>query len=680
MFVCHVALQGCLTLQDVPYGITADTGGHIKYLLELAQASALDPEIERIDLVTRGFSDASLGLNYLPGTIERDGKIRLIRLGDGEDRYLTKEELHQRHAKLCDAFVAYLKQLNTLPDIIHAHYTDAGILARHAKKVLGIPYIFTGHSLGAVKRQANGRTNTGLERRIATEESVLETADSVIASSRDEAEAQYAHYTNIDGGRIRVIPPGCELKRFEEAIATEKVQQDVARFLRDAGKPIILAIARPVRKKNLAGLVEAYAADPTLVEMANLVIVAGCRNSISELEPECRDTLEEIIRLVDKHDLYGKVAYPKSHDPDDIPAYYAMARETGGVFVNPALNEPFGLTLLEAAAARLPVVATDSGGPNDIIERCGNGILVCPTQPTAIAGACRAIIGNRRKWIRFASAGSEAVAAYDWQAHTKIYHRLIGELTMAPASRRKYRRLLVCDIDNTLLGDHEALREFLEWQAQNASTIALGIATGRSFHSAQAILAAEGVPTPDVIISSVGSQIHWYDKSRRRFVEDDDWGGRIAGNWDGEAVVAVTNSLGLRSQAYLENRTGKASFFLDKNNPEDIGRKFDNAGLDVEIVASHDRYLDVLASGVGKHSAVLYAADRMGLMQAQVVVAGDSGNNRAMLRACPRPIIVGNYSDGLGEDPALSHAYRASATHARGILEGIRYYDEVGNW
>ena len=97
-------------------------------------------------------------------------------------------------------------------------------------------------------------------------------------------------------------------------------------------------------------------------------------------------------------------------------------------------------------------------------------------------------------------------------------------------------------------------------------------------------------------------------------------------------------------------------------------------------MASHDRYLDVLASGVGKHSAVLYAADRMGLMQAQVVVAGDSGNDSAMLRACPRPIIVGNYSDGLGEDPALSHAYRASATHARGILEGIRYYDEVGNW
>ena len=41
MFVCHIALQGCLTLSDVPYGINADTGGHITYLLELAERGGL---------------------------------------------------------------------------------------------------------------------------------------------------------------------------------------------------------------------------------------------------------------------------------------------------------------------------------------------------------------------------------------------------------------------------------------------------------------------------------------------------------------------------------------------------------------------------------------------------------------------------------------------------------------
>ena len=64
MFVCHIALQGCLTLSDVPYGINADTGGHITYLLELACASARDSDVERIDIVTRGFRDSKLGMRF----------------------------------------------------------------------------------------------------------------------------------------------------------------------------------------------------------------------------------------------------------------------------------------------------------------------------------------------------------------------------------------------------------------------------------------------------------------------------------------------------------------------------------------------------------------------------------------------------------------------------------------
>ena len=680
MFICHVALQGCLTLHDVPYGLTADTGGHIKYLLELAGASAADPSIDRIDLVTRGFEDPDLGDAYAAGLEDRDGKVRLVRLGDSCSGYLAKEELHSQHQALSEAFLNYLQGLETLPDLIHAHYADAGILARRAKEVLGIPYVFTGHSLGAVKRAANGQSSGALERRILIEEDALELADAVIASSRDEAEAQYGHYGSVESGRIRIIPPGCELTRFEGASPTDKVRNDVARFLSQPDKPIILAIARPVRKKNLIGLVEAFASDPALQELANLVIVAGCRNRIVELEPECRDVCEELVRAVDTHDLYGKVAYPKSHKTDDIPAYYAMARESGGVFVNPALNEPFGLTLLEAAAARLPVVATDSGGPNDIIERCENGVLVSPRNPAAIATACRETISNRRAWIRFASAGGDAVSTYDWAAHTTVYHRLIEEIVEPQDRGANQDRLLVCDIDNTLLGDRKALHEFLDWQNENSDTMALGIATGRSFHSAQSILAAEGVPSPDVIISSAGAQIHWYDCELRRFVEDEQWARQIARDWDAQSVNGVAVELGLRRQAELEQRLGKASFFLDGHDEGTIRDAFRSAGLDVEIVASHNRYLDVLAAGVGKHAAVLHVAEKLDMTQSQIVVAGDSGNDRAMLRACPRPIVVGNWSDGLGNDPALSHAYIAAASHARGILEGVKHYREAGAW
>ena len=680
MFVCHIALQGCLTLSDVPYGINADTGGHITYLLELACASARDPEIDRIDIVTRGFADAKLGVRFEAQCAEASGKIRLIRLDDGDAAYLPKEALHKRHGQLCDAFLAYLNNLARKPDIIHAHYADAGILARKAKEELAIPYVFTGHSLGAVKREVIGGADASLRTRIDVEERALALADAVIASSRDEAEAQYAHYDSIDAGRIRVIPPGCDLTRFESAQPSDKVRADLAHFLREPKKPMLLAIARPVRKKNLLGLVEAYAADAGLQDAANLVIVAGCRSLLDDLETECREVMQELIQAIDRHDLYGRVAYPKNHEPADIPAYYALARESGGVFVNPALNEPFGLTLLEAAASRLPVVATDSGGPNDIVERCNNGELVCPRDPLAIATACREIVSDRRKWVRYATAGVEAVAAYDWNAHRGLYHRLLRELTGSPTRAPQWDRILVCDIDNTLLGDREALREFLDWQAAEADHTALGIATGRSFHSAQAILAAEGVPTPDVIISSVGTQIHWYDRKNRCFTEDADWRRRVESAWTDDAVREVADELDLRPQALLEQHSGKASFFLDGNDPDAIHRAFRAAGLRVEIVASHGRYLDILSEGAGKGPAVGHVADKLSLTRSRTVVAGDSGNDLTMLRACPFPIVVGNASDGLAQDPSLSHAYRAKGCYAAGVLEGVRHYQAQGSW
>ena len=89
--------------------------------------------------------------------------------------------------------------------------------------------------------------------------------------------------------------------------------------------------------------------------------------------------LTEIFLLMDKYDLYGKIAIPKKHDFEhEVPGLYRIAAEKKGIFVNSALTEPFGLTLIEAAASGLPIVATEDGGPQDIIANCKNGELVDP--------------------------------------------------------------------------------------------------------------------------------------------------------------------------------------------------------------------------------------------------------------------------------------------------------------
>lgn len=130
------------------------------------------------------------------------------------------------------------------------------------------------------------------------------------------------------------------------------IWREVFRFLRTPGKPTILAMSRPDAKKNLAALVKAYGSSKTLRELANLVLVMGNRDVIDGMAPGSARVLEQVLKLVDSYDLYGSVAYPKHHAQSDVTDIYLLAASTRGAFVNVALQEPFGLTLIEVRCLR----------------------------------------------------------------------------------------------------------------------------------------------------------------------------------------------------------------------------------------------------------------------------------------------------------------------------------------
>ena len=683
MFIVHLALQGCLRADKVEYGVNADTGGHIRYLMELVAASAEHPEIDRMEIVTRGFREDGLGACYAPGIETVGGRLRIVRLGTATARYLPKEALWTEHEAFADALVAHIGTLDRKPHLIHAHYADAGRIAALVQARLGIPYLFTAHSLGRVKLAslpADCPENAGMARRIAIEEAAIAGAAGIVASSRDEAEMQYAEYAAYDPGRIRIIAPGSDLAGFGEAATNAGVDREIARFLDRPEKPVILAIARPVTKKNLAALVHAYGRSPALQAVANLVIVAGTRDDLETLEPEIARNLAELLHLIDRYDLYGKVAYPKQHRPQDIPAYYAHARARRGVFVNPALSEPFGLTLLEAAASGLPVVATDSGGPNDIIETCGNGVLVDPRAPDGIATALLRILTDAILWDRYSAAGAVAVQAYDWPRHVAQYADFARAIVIgARAALVDPALMLVCDIDNTLLGCQASTRSFTRWQAGQADML-FGIATGRSFHSAMAILAQADVPRPRFLITSVGSEIYHLADNGAVYDRDAEWDAIVAAGWDRAAVAdLLAREGGVVPQSPLEQRRFKLSYFVD-GDPGAAARVRDllaQAGHACSVIQSHGKYLDILPNGASKGTAVEHVRRRYGLSQDRVVVAGDSGNDVEMLRSVPRSIIVANYSDGLASRPDLAHSYVAQHGYARGVIEGVDHFQRL---
>ncbi|MGC3874702.1 HAD-IIB family hydrolase [Halomonas sp. GXIMD04776] len=688
MVILHIALQGCLRGSRVEYGLTADTGGHIRYLLELVEASARDPSVERIDIVTRAFV-GGYSQDYASPCEAIDDKTRILRFRTAFTGYLSKEALWTELPSFTDALDGHIQSQDRKPDIIHAHYADAAEVAAIIKQRHGIPFVFTAHSLGRVKREAFKRCHTtpareeleALERRIAFEERALQEANLIIASSRDEAEVQYAGYTHYDPGKIRVIAPGSNLEAFQDARTCDRVDRAIERFLVDPQKPPLLAIARPVTKKNLATLIKAYGESPALQEKANLVLIAGTRDDIDNLEPEIGNNLREILYLIDKYDLYGKVAYPKHHESADVPAIYAYARLRRGIFINPAFNEPFGLTLLEASAAGLPLIATESGGPNDIIKRCRNGILIDPHSTASIRDAALELLSSETCWQRYAKGGALAVSAFDWQAHVSQYHELLDRLCSKPGPSSRFDSFLITDIDNTLLGTPDSASTFCQWRSGQDS-LGFGVATGRSLHSALAILGMEGTPYPEVLITSVGTEIYFLADNGTTYQRDDSWSKVIAEGWRHDEIADLLANLpDVKPQGPLEQRRFKLSYLTKGQTTlaERIRALLEERGLTCTVVHSHGRYLDILPARASKGAAVEHVRQRYGLPKEAIFVAGDSGNDVEMLRAMPCSIIVANFSDKLVSDPGLAHAYLAKSSYSRGVIEGVTYFRQQRN-
>uniref|UniRef100_A0A1D1YKP9 sucrose-phosphate synthase n=2 Tax=Anthurium amnicola TaxID=1678845 RepID=A0A1D1YKP9_9ARAE len=199
------------------------------------------------------------------------------------------------------------------------------------------------------------------------------------------------------------------------------IWSEIMRFFTNPRKPMILALARPDPKKNILTLVKAFGECRPLRELANLTLIMGNRDAIDEMSSTNAAVLTAVLKLIDKYDLYGQVAYPKHHKQSDVPDIYRLAAKTKGVFINPAFIEPFGLTLIEAAAYGLPLVATKNGGPVDIHRVLDNSLLVDPHDQQAIADALLKLVADKQLWARCRQNGLKNIHLFSWPEHCKTY-------------------------------------------------------------------------------------------------------------------------------------------------------------------------------------------------------------------------------------------------------------------
>jgi len=699
LYLLLISIHGLIRATDLELGRDADTGGQTKYVIDLARALAESTHVEQVDLVTRRIVAEDVAPDYGEPEEPLSSKARIVRIEAGPDAYIPKEQLWDYLDIYTDNLVDWLNRQPRRPDVIHAHYADAGYVGVRLSNITGIPLVFTGHSLGRDKRRrllAAGLQREDLEhrykmsRRIEAEEEVLANASMVVTSTHNEIEDQYELYDYYDPACMAVIPPGTDLTMFHPPQAGEHdypFARDLRRFLRKPEKPVILALSRADERKNISTLLEAYGESPKLQKIANLVIVAGNREDIRELDQGPQEVLKELLLLVDYYDLYGKVAIPKHHKPQQVPEIYRIAASLGGVFVNPALTEPFGLTLLEAAATGLPVVATENGGPVDIIGNCQNGVLVDPLDKADITAALLHLLRDAGEWQRLSENGLRGVRRhYAWQAHAEAYlcriRPLLGEpvpVPKKPSGRRPmlyHDRAIFTDLDQSLLGDPTALKSFLELVRGNRKCASFGIATGRRLDSALAVMGKFNIPLPDVLLTSLGTEIYYAPQ----LTADTAWSVHVDYHWNPQGVRRVLDDLpGLFPQPKGEQSRFKVSYHYDPTiapSIEEIYALLRHQELAGNVVHAFGQFLDIIPVRASKGLALRYVAQKWEIPLEHILAAGGSGADEDMIRGNTLAVVVANrHHEELSGLVDLDRVYFARTPYAGGIVEAIDHYD-----
>jgi sucrose synthase len=177
--------------------------------------------------------------------------------------------------------------------------------------------------------------------------------------------------------------------------------------------------------KNITGLVRWFGECSELRDSANLLLVAGHVDPAAASDNEEREQIELMHRLMDEYQLDGQVRWLGMHlDKGFAGELYRVIADHGGAFVQPALFEAFGLTVIEAMGTGLPTFATRFGGPLEIIEDGVSGFHIDPNHGARAAQRMADFFARCREdpehWMRISRAALARVnERYTWKGYAE---------------------------------------------------------------------------------------------------------------------------------------------------------------------------------------------------------------------------------------------------------------------
>ncbi len=467
-----------------------DTGGQIVYILD--QVRALERamyefleqqglQIEpRILVVTRLIPEAEgttcdQRLEAIAGT--RNARILRVPFrednGDVVPQWISRFQVWPYLEQFAiEAQREFRREAGQDPDFIIGNYSDGNLVASIMAHELGVTQCNIAHALEKTKylysdlywKEHEGSHNFACQ--YTADLIAINTADFIITSTYQEIAGtpdsigQYESYqaytlperyrvvygVDVFDPKFNIVSPGAdpetffpphehnrrdpEICRHVVELVHDATRNDARGDLTNGDKRLLLAMSRLDHIKNPAGLVEWFGQSEGLRSHANLLLVGGRLTAEESNDAEEQEQIIQIDKLIEEYDLQHQLRWVVMQtDKRVVGELYRYVADRRGAFVQPALFEAFGLTVIEAMSSGLPTFATRYGGPLETIEDGISGFHIDPNNGAESAGKMLDFFVKCTEeegyWETISHGALERVAShYTWELYADRLLRL----------------------------------------------------------------------------------------------------------------------------------------------------------------------------------------------------------------------------------------------------------------
>ena len=463
-----------------------DTGGQVVYILD--QVRALETEMRErlarqgldiepdILVVTRLIPDADgTTCDQRIEPIQGTGRARILRVpfreasGEVVPQWISRFDIWpylERYTK--DVELEVQAELRGRPDLIIGNYSDGNLVASLLSQRMGVTQCTIAHALEKTKYLLSDLYWRDMEEQhhfscqFTADLIAMNTSDFIITSTFQEIAGtentvgQYEAHTaftmpglyrvvhgiDVFDPKFNIVSPGVDPRVYfpisEEERRLKHLLPDIREQffagngpgasrgqLENPDLPPLFTMARMDRVKNLTGLVDWFGRNEDVRREANLLVVGGYLDTARSADDDEKREIEKMHGLLDQHGLDGHVRWVEGQvDRERNGELYRVIADMRGAFVQPALFEAFGLTVIEAMSTGLPTFATCFGGPLEIIVDGESGFHIDPNHGDAAVQRMADFLAGCRQnpgdWDRIsAGALARVEERYTWRHYAE---------------------------------------------------------------------------------------------------------------------------------------------------------------------------------------------------------------------------------------------------------------------